>query len=385
MKKIIASAVGLIMVSGVAVTTASAVENKFGGYWRTRSYVMDNFDGQDSASVWITDNRTRLYYTAKFNDDFKFVNKFEFNTQWGDNVGGDIGADGTGIWKIKNSYADFKLGSVHTKLGIQGGTIARGLLFSDDFSGVNMSVKAGTVTPTLMYIAYDDENKGNSQDRSYTAVLVPVKIGDAVKVTPYFLYDYQSNLDNDNFYIGADVDLKMDAVSAWGTFIYNGGNSTNDVDNAGFLLAAGAKAGIAHGQAIYATGDDGSDATTNDEFVSPKGASYYWSEIMGYGTFDKDASNGSPDDNITNLVAFNGGIKIKPMDKMTLSGDVWYAMLAEKDSNGQDELGLELDGKVSYKIMDNLNLDVVLAYLFSGDATGPEDVLEAGARISLKF
>lgn len=386
MKKIIASAVGLMMVGGVAVTTASAVENQFGGYWRVRSFVQDNFDGQDSASVWRTDSRTRLYYTAKFNDDFKFVNKFEINTRWGDNNGGDVGADGTSIWRIKNSYADFTLGAVRTKLGIQGGAIARGLVFDDDFSGITITGNFGTVSPMFRYIAVDDENvTGNTQDRSLSEVAVPIKIGDAVTLTPYFVYDYQSGLDTDNFYLGADVDLKMDAVSAWGTFVYNGGNAVDNVDNAGFLLAGGVSASIAHGQIIYASGDDGGDPTTNDAFVVAPGGCYYWSEIMGLGTFDTGASNGSPGCGITNLNAYNGGVTIKPMDKLTLKGDIWYALLAENDASGQDELGLELDGKVSYAIMDNLNLDLVLAYLFSGDATGPEDVLETGARISLKF
>ncbi len=385
MKKIIASAVGLVMVGGVAVTAASAVENQFGGYWRVRSYVMDNFDGKDSASVWVTDSRTRLYYTAKFNDDFKFVNKFEFNTRWGDNNGGDVGADGTKIWKIKNSYADFTLGAVHTKLGIQAAAVARGFIFDDDFSGINLSANLGTVSPTFVYIAVDDENvAGNTADSSISAVIVPIKVSDAVSVTPYFVYHTISGQETDNFYIGADVDLKMDAVSGWGTFIYNGG-TVNDNDNSGFLVAGGVNAGIAHGQAFYATGDDDANDTDNDQFVSAPGQCYYWSEIMGYGTFDAAASAGSPAGNISNIIAFNGGVTVKPVDKLTLSGDVWYAMLAEEDANGNDELGLELDGKAKYALMDNLNLELVFAYLFSGDATGPEDVLEAGARISLSF
>ena len=93
MKKIIASAVGLVMVGGVAVTTASAVESQFGGYWRTRFTYSENMTGtaatdndpaENNSNSWYrTDTRTRLYYTAKFNDDLKFVNKFEFNTTMG--------------------------------------------------------------------------------------------------------------------------------------------------------------------------------------------------------------------------------------------------------------------------------------------------------------
>ena len=100
MKKIIASAVGILMIGGVAATNASAVENIFGGYWRTRIFSETDFNGVDSSYNRV-DNRTRLYYTAKFTDDFKFVNKLEWNTNWGDDNGGDIGADGTSILRIK--------------------------------------------------------------------------------------------------------------------------------------------------------------------------------------------------------------------------------------------------------------------------------------------
>jgi outer membrane protein W len=106
---------------------------------------------------------------------------------------------------------------------------------------------------------------------------------------------------------------------------------------------------------------------------------------MGLGTFDMAASNGSPANSITNIMAVNVGVKIKPMDKLTLNADVWYAALAEDDANGETDLGTEVDVKVTYALMDNLNLDLVGAYLFAGDATGDDDPVEVGARLSLKF
>lgn len=383
MKKIIASAVGLMMVGGVAATTASAVESQFGGYWRTRAFIQDNFTGQDTNTLDRIDNRTRLYYTAKFNDDFKFVNKFEFNSTWGDTNGGDIGADGT-TWKVKNSYADFNLGPVRTKVGIQGTTIARGFIFADDFSGINVTPKFGNVSVPLLYIRADNEDAGATQDTDIFAALASVKVSDALKVTPYYVYHTVSGEDTDNWYLGADVDMKMDVLSAWGSFIYNGGKVVAN-DNKGFLIAAGVDAGIAHGQAFYATGDNNAADGDNDAFTAAPGSSYYWSEIMGLGMFDNAASNGSPDDNITNIAAFNAGVTVKPMDKLKLTGDVWYAQLAEDNAAGQNELGWEFDAKAAYAVMDNLNLEAVFAYLVAGDATGKEDPLEAGLRLSLKF
>lgn len=405
MKKIIASAVGLMLVGGIAATTASAaVENQFGGYWRTRSYYQDQFNQNDKDS-WVTDNRTRLYYTAKFSDDFKFVNKFEFNTKWGDTVGGDIGADGTGIWRIKNSYADWNMGNVNAKLGIQGATIARGFIFDDDFSGAMVTMKFGNVSVPLFYAAVQEEDANATTDTftptdaRIAGAMAVVKVSDAVSVTPYFVwYGIDTDESTDLWYLGADADLKFGTVKVWGTAIYNGGE-VESADNEAFLGAFGVDAGIVHGQAFYATGDDADDdqnafvsapATVKNGAVtsvlSPGyGSSYYWAEIMGLGVFDNAANSSSPADDISNIWAANAGVTVKPMDKLTINADVWYAALAEDNEAGDTELGVEFDGKVGYKIYDNLTAEAIFAYLIAGDATGDEDVIESGVRLSLSF
>jgi hypothetical protein len=416
MKKIIASAVGLMLVGGVAVTAASAVESQFGGYNRTRIFVQDNFDGQDSASYSRSDNRTRLYYTAKFSDDFKFVNKFEFNSVWGDTNGGDIGADGD-TFRVKNSYVDFTLGMINTKIGIQGATISRGFIFADDFSGAVVTADFGMVKLPILYAQVQNEDvnsagttwvidqdsvapggalvekaTGFTGDSHILSIMPTFKIGDNVTLTPHGTYYNITSEDTDIYYLGLDAEMKFDAVSAWFTGIYNGGQ-LKDVDVDAFLLAAGVDAGIVHGQAFYASGEEaGGDI---DGFIAAPGSSYYWSEIMGLGIFDNKASAGSPDDNITNIAAFNVGVTVKPMDKLKVDFDVWYAMLAEDNLNGDDQLGLEFDAKVTYALMDNLNAEFVFAYLVADDATAvvtaagqpdnSEDVLEAGVRLSLSF
>ncbi|PHR27009.1 MAG: hypothetical protein COA36_10345 [Desulfotalea sp.] len=385
MKKIIASALGLMLVGGVAASTASAVENQFGGYWRTRAFVQDEFTPGES--TWRIDNRTRLYYTAKFNDDFKFVNKFEFNSIWGDDQGGDIGSDGS-TWKVKHSYIDANFGTTRVKLGIQGTVIARGFLFDDDFSGAMVTADFGGVSVTPFYAAVSTEDGGNQDfDQHLFGVVASVKISDAISLTPFVVYNYADSAmvmtddvevlegDIENLYVGTDFDMQMDAVSVWGTFIYNG-YTIQDVDGDAFLGALGVDAGIAHGQAFYATGDDA--------FVSAPGQSYYWSEILGYGVFDNEAVGGVGDQ-ISNVMALNAGVTLKPMDKLKIDADIWYAMLAEDNAAGDDELGLEFDGKLTYALMDNLNAELILAYLVAGDAVGDDDVFEGGVRVSLKF
>ena len=398
MKKIIASAVGLALVGGVAVTTASAVESQFGGYWRTRSFVQSDFTGQDTPDYNRTDNRTRLYYTAKFNDDFKFVNKFEFNSNWGDTNGGDIGADGD-TFRVKNSYADFTLGMVRSTVGIQGAVIQRGFVFDDDFSGFVVRADFGGWTlPVLYTTAVDDDvNVAADGDVHLASIMPKFTLGDFT-LTPSLTYmNATSGLDASMAWVGLDVDAKFDTVSAWGSFIYSTGDeydatftgTGNDQD--GYLVAAGASAGIFHGQAFYASGEDNPGAGDSDAFASAPGQSYYWSEIMGLGIFDNQASAGAPGGQITNVMALNAGVTLKPADKLKLDFDVWYAALAEDNANGDDALGVEFDAKLTYALMDNLNAEFVLAYLMADDATtnnaesNDKDPIEAGVRLSLKF
>ncbi len=417
MKKIIASAVGLMLAGGIATTASAAVENEFGGYWRTRFTYQDNIlTGTNTPSVFYVDTRTRLFYTAKFSDDFKFVNKFEFNTGWGDanggsgtGAGGDIGADGKGNWRIKNSYADFNIGPVvNAKVGIQGFTLARGFLFDDDASGVMVTGKFGNVTVPLVWInaankdvVTTDGMLPNANNVNVFAALAAIKINDAITVTPYFVdqvMDFAATGKDGNYWwLGADADMKFGSVTTWATAIYNGG-TVNNVDTSAYLGAVGADAGLVHGQAFYSSGQKfGDDPTKNNQFVGipglqPKyasantGSSYYWAEIMGYGIFDNPVAHGTLADDITNIWAANVGVTFKPMDKLKLTGDVWYASLAQSwDKTGDKELGWELDGVASYSIYDNLTADLVIAYLFSGDAVGPENITEGGVRLSLKF
>jgi len=68
---------------------------------------------------------------------------------------------------------------------------------------------------------------------------------------------------------------------------------------------------------------------------------------------------------------------------------LWYAKLAKSDVNGGQTLGTEIDLRATYALMKNLNLDVVGAYLFAGDATyqgkGEKNAYEVGTMLSFSF
>jgi hypothetical protein len=59
-------------------------------------------------------------------------------------------------------------------------------------------------------------------------------------------------------------------------------------------------------------------------------------------------------------------------------------------SGGEDELGVEIDLVATYQLIEGMNLDLVGAYLFAGDAisttgSNDDDPYEVGMRLSLSF
>ncbi|MBW2636461.1 MAG: hypothetical protein JRC86_02845 [Deltaproteobacteria bacterium] len=419
MKKlfIVLLALGLVVAFSMP---ACAVENIFGGYWRTRAFMQKDFDGTDTGAKdqQLVDTRTRIYYTAKFSDNFKFVNKFEFNHYWGQfqttNKGAGIGTDNTEQFRIKNSYVDFNVDSVNAKIGLQGYKLARGFLFSDDVAGAVVTYKGDGFSVPFAWLKAYEGGKGidaNEKDVDYYAI-APKFTLDNIKVNPYLLWitsdDYSgwntlpagaaaltAETETDIYYLGVDVDAKVGAASVWATGIYETGSveekGVADTDISAYLVALGGstKVGAAtvRGQFFYATGDD-ADADYNAFWV-PKGQCYYWSEILGYGIFDTNVNDGCGY-KTSDIMAFNLGATLKPMDKVTVKLDLWNANLAEDDSNGETSLGTEVDVVVTYALLENLKLDVVAAYLFAGDATtggGDDDAnpYEFGTRLSFSF
>jgi len=431
MKKFTVLMLAALLVVAFAMP-ASALENIFGGYWRTRMFQQRNFDGDqiDNLDKSLVDTRTKLYYTAKLNDNLKLVNKFEMDTTWGQAengaVGyGDVGADGVNI-EIKNTYADFNVGPVNFLVGVQGFVLARGFLSDDDASGIKAiwKVNDGLYLPFIWKKNIEGGtgqnavtgNDLNDEDIDSYVFAPIIYLSKDVKINPYYVFMHSRNalqltgygnvFDNLNVNVfGLDVDAKMGAVSVWFTGIkqfgslgiYNGiapatlgafnaalpypgkskGNlvASDEIDLEGYLFALGGKFDLGkadiHAQAFYASGDDGaaySDKEFNAFFTATSN-SYYWAEIMGLGTFDIAASNGACGDKISNTMAANIGVTVKPMDKLTITADLWYAKLVEENVYGEDYLGTEVDLKVSYKLVEGLTLDIVGAYLFAGDAT----------------
>jgi hypothetical protein len=448
----------------VAITVpAAALENEFGGYWRTRMVNEGHFDGEkgDDANSRYVDTRTRLYYTAKINDNLKLVNKFEMDATWGESqfvapttyavldadgnptgdtvtvnnpqksLYGDVGADGVRV-EVKQSYADFNTGPVNWTVGVQSfglfrsfyvdpgndasGIIGRWKILDNvllagswlkfyeggDDGGNNSDVDAYTLGGGIWF----SENmvlkpsitwaRSSEVDAVYGAFLLGLPHTDntfdtAASTTPFGELDF--------FTYGVDFDMTFDTWGLWVTLFGQDGQleaTGKDIDISAWLGAIGGNVQLGpvdlHGQFFYTPGDDKADDEL-ENVVNPV-ASYYWSEIMGLGIFDNNTVTNSPSDKPFNMWAANIGTTLTPMEKLSVAVDLWYA---ERDedivfANGakENELGTELDVVVTYELVEGLNLDLVGAYLWAGDAVSDdgkndEDPYEFGARLSLSF
>jgi hypothetical protein len=443
MKKLLILSLAALMVIAFTLP-ASALENVFGGYWRTRAFSQQNFSGDESlgrdtkaavralgvnlpGDLSRVDTRTRLYYTAILNDNLKFVNKFEMDATWGSPGYGDIGTDGLSF-EVKHTFADVTMGALRATIGAQGHVIARGFIFDDDYAGITASYKMGD---HLIPFTWARLNEGgtdlNASDADMFALWPVFQLGESWSLNPFAVWVYSDDTDPANvdnaiagpgfisslgldlndvaddgvsiYWLGLSVDGNIGGFSLWGTGIYQGGTADDTVlddwDIKAYMFALGASVPLGpasvHSQFFYASGDDDLGDSDIEEFFGTNGQSYYWSEIMGYGTFDNVVSVGSPGNKIGNIMAFNIGATIKPMEKLSLTGDIWYAAKVEDDIlSDEKDLGIEVDLKASYQLVEGMNLDVIGAYLFADDATSilgenEDDPWEVGTQLSLSF
>jgi hypothetical protein len=407
MKKVLILGLAALLVFAFTLP-ASALESVFGGYWRTRAFSQQRFSGDDSSDQDLSrvDTRTRLYYTAILNDNLKFVNQFEWNVDWGDTNGGDAGADGTGIIRIRASYVDATMGPVRMTIGQQSLGWARGFIYSDQGSMLTLSTKMGEHLLPFTWLKINEGfTDNNAKDIDVVGFYPVFNFGDSFSLNPFIIYGYSKEGDaassnpfstygqntapigfvNDDglgiYYLGVNADATLGSFNLWGTGIYQGGkrettvSGVSNVDVKAYLVAGGLAVPVGpaslHGQAFYASGDDDPLDSDYEAFFGidgrSRGWSYYWAEIMGNGVFDAQTSAGATA-NPSNLWAANFGVGLKPMEKLSLNGDLWYASLVEDDSNGNKKLGFELDLKATYQLVEGMSMELVAAYLFADDS-----------------
>jgi len=376
------------------------------------------------------DMRGRLWVKYVLNRALSWTTRVEFNIKWGDeDHGGGIGTDGTDFLRWKHTYVDWTTEpmdglDLNFRIGLQDVSVARGYLFDDDFAGLKLWYQGDNFILPLVWmkahegysIAGDDLDADDALEAKDEfdvdfIGLNPKFFFDDFTVNPFVFYLMSDdahywdattgNTELSVAYLGLDLDYAPDWGHLWLDGIYSFGTADTivediDFDIASFLVGGGVELFLddfgVHGQAFYASGDDDLEDEDMTAFIVPQGQFYTWSEIMGEGVFDSyGASNGSPGTALTNIWAANLGASFQATDTLKLTGDLWYAELVEENELIEDkELGTEANLALDWAVNPDMNLTLVGAYLFAGDATtmGAEeeaDPWEVGLQLSFRF
>jgi hypothetical protein len=316
-------------------------------------------------------------------------------------------------------------------MGVFNPTLGRGLIYDDEAAGLEIMFKNDMLRLPFHWFKGYEGGSGNGTTNDFDVdvfALNPVfTVAESWQINPFAVYLYANDAseaiaaggasinglpagaqNTKVYYLGANVDGTIGPVSLFFTGIYQGGKvkdipaaGGDNMDLSGYVVVGGASMALGpaniHTQAFYASGDGASDPSNGDYDGylgiggGGVGQAYYWSEIMGLGIMDQQFSAGSPNSDLSNIWAANIGASIKPFDKLTITGDLWYAEKPKDDPiTDEKKLGTEADLVLTYQLVEGMNVDLIGAYLWAGDATSTDgdndkNPYEIGSRFSISF
>mgnify|MGYP001823925147 CR=1 FL=1 len=408
MKRLFICLVALIAVFAL-VMPASAAEMKINGIWNTKAYAVDNYDGYDDTddSYQYVTQRMRMYFNAIASENLKLVYKNEIDFRWGDdaftvgrNTGGGLGGDSVNL-ETKNIYLEFMVPDTPVKatIGLQGVTLHKGWFISDDVSASRFDMNFDPVSITT-YVALADGTARGDTDSSddiwhivasgaYKAENMDARLTFGYERNPNegagAPYDAAETDDNDLFLVMGEFNMSFDMVSFFviagkhcGEADGSGPSTAGNRNDDGYMFDAGVNVALdmatLRARFMMASGDDEGDF--DDDFQVMNGATMSWSELLSDGyTYDVNPAveQIGGDNQPSNMYAINVGADFKPTDTTTIKLDVYYVGMVEDRTvagEEEDEIGIEVDARLTQKIYDSLSLTVIGAYLFAEDGFG---------------
>ncbi len=414
MKRLLICLVALIAVFALVMPTYAA-EMKINGIWNAKAYARDNYDGDDDtddASQYVT-QRMRMYFNAIASENLKLVYKNEIDIEWGDsagnaasrNSGGGLGGDAVNL-ETKNVYLEFMVPDTPLKatMGLQGITLHKGWFISDDAAGARFDMNFDPISITAYWIGLAGLEGGDANSSNDAWSIVTSGAYKAENMDARMTVGYQRN-PNDNlssdmpesddlFLLMAEFGMSFDMISFDVIAAANAGsvdsdNSSQDEDYSGFMFAGNLDFALDMAtirlMGFYTSGDDekidatGTAQRQEEDFKGLSGQTFSWAEIVSDGyTYDRNANldQMGGQNKPSNMWAVGAGVDLKPTDTLSLKFDVYYMQLVEDRTVGgddEDEIGIEVDARLTQKIYDNLSLTLLGAYIFAEDGYGVYD------------
>ena len=418
----------------VAVATAipaMALENEFHGAYRMKTFVTNFDDGtfsqydpagadKKAPTNSYVEQRIRLKYSAKLNDDFKLKTDFKIDSRWGSGaydtkrkLGGEIGSDTVNL-ETRAAYLDFNLpvGGVNVKLGIQPWTDAYDGIFVDtQMAGVIGSTTINDLALSLGWFRLDDSATtpfGHNPrdlvvlDGSYT-VNKELTVGgsyymlnDPITSDTKYLAGSPRTLPTEIVHtLGVNSAAKFGVATLNAYLLYQFGDLTelatgkeHSISAFAGALNARAKldAGTVKASFLYASGDKdsgGSKAFRDVQDLDGGTESDYSSDMR---MLRKDqfagASGKSFIATINNrdqgVIFGSAGYDANLSEKVFAGANVGFALVAEENAskpvnlatgvrNSSNYLGTEINAAIGYKLNANVTASLRGAYVVLGD------------------
>jgi hypothetical protein len=411
-------------VSALTVATAvpaMALENEFHGMYKFMGFQTNFFNGvganlaDNAHSGFMAEQRARINYIAKANDDLKLVTHFELDARFGGRGGdtasniytakGDAGkldADALSL-ETKNIYLDFNcpITGANFKVGLQPWADAYNSLFLlADMTGVSVTKKFDPATVSLGWFRYDDNTQKATVDVGQStgdlivldgkfAINKDMKVG----VTYYNVQNDASSplapttaaaMTEPHFellhMVGINADLTFGPATVKPFFVYEFGDFDPTTDIKAFMGGATAKVKVGPGAvnlaAIYLSGQGENDNDLKAFQPLTAGTTYFnpanmWLLIRGGQQINSSTSVLGNDLTVGahGLLGVFAGYE-GTMDKLFYNANVGYAQAAKSWGSEEKSLGTEINAQVGYKLFDNLSASAAVAYLILGDGLG---------------
>lgn len=411
-KKTIMAVAAVGALTAATAVPAMALENEFHGMYKFMGYQSNVWTGagpvllEDSArSGFFAEQRARLMYIAKANDNLKLVTHFELDSRFGGvaggykgiaagNDGGNLDADVLTL-ETKNVFLDFNcpITGANVKVGAQPWADAYSSLFLlADMTGVYATKKFDPATVSLGWFRFDDNTtnataaNGTGLPRQTTGDLIVLDgkyaVSKDIKVGATYY-----NVQNDTatavpsyeilHAIGVNADLNFGPANVKPFAMYQFGeqNAANDISAYMFGAVAKVKAGpgAVNLSAFYLSGDDNGTGD-NDDFKALTANTTYFNPGNMWLLIRNGQAINSSFSVLGNDMTVNGRGSLGlfagyegSAGKVFYNANLGYMTTAE-DRAGQDgELGTEINAQVGYKMFDNMSVSAAAAYAILGD------------------
>jgi len=338
------------------------------------------------------EQRSRLFYTAKANDDLKLVTAFEIDSVFGDraqsgtyatvggtgrNQGGALESDTVNL-ETKWVYLDFKIPStpINVSAGIQPfKDQLKGIFLDADIAGIVTNTKAGAAAIKVGYLrAYDQSYFSTGRPRGMDNLevgVVEAKFAlskDASIGAAYYLYNDNRSMPISTAFTTNDImihtlgltgDAKFGALSLSGFAAYQGGIIKTNTNGSSYLnaLAYNVAAKVPVGPGTFKTAMlfTSGNAENNGKHLTgwvgmTQAQNNTWSNVAGASTYNESgmmllnrnaaAGTGTTD----NAIIYNtgNGTSISNMQGMYLAS-------------------LGYDAKITPKLYTNVNVGAAWA------------------------